>query len=135
LCVAIDAFAERLALQASLPDTGTAQGDFTEQARRVSAFYASPVGDVLAQLLANATQDPQGAEWLRARFLASRQEGIHVLWGRAVARGEVREDIDPDIAMDLLFGPLMWRLVSGHKPLTGTDARKLIDAALAGLLK
>ena len=135
LCVAVDAFAERLAIEAALPDTGTARGDFTEQARRVSSFYASPVGNVFAQLLANATQDPLASERLRARLLTSRQDGIRALWGRAVARGEVRDDIDPDIAMDILFGPLMWRLVSGHKPLTGADAEGLIDSAFTGLLK
>jgi len=26
------------------------------------------------------------------------------------------KDIDPDLAMDLVFGPGMWRLVSGRRP-------------------
>jgi AcrR family transcriptional regulator len=116
LCVAVDAFAERLATDASLPDTGTARGDFREQIRRVSAFYASPVGSVFAQLLANATQDPVASEWLRTRFLDSRQRGTQELWDRAVSRGEVQEGIDPDLAMDLMFGPIMWRLVSDDAP-------------------
>jgi AcrR family transcriptional regulator len=135
LCVAVDAFAERLAHEASLPDTGTAHGDFAEQIRRVSAFYASPVGSVFAQLLASALRDPEAAEWLDARLLASRQDGIRELWGRAVARGEVRDDIDPDIAIDLLFGPVMWRLMRGHTTLTDAEADKLTDAALNGLLR
>ena len=67
LCVAVDAFAERLASDASLPDTGTARGDFREQVIRVSAFYASPVGSVFAQLLASAMQDPVASQWLRTR--------------------------------------------------------------------
>jgi AcrR family transcriptional regulator len=133
LCVAVDAFAERLAADASLPDTGTAQGDFREQLRRVSAFYASPVGSVFAQLLASAMQDPVAAEWLRARFLDSRQRGTRELWDRAVSRGEVRADIDPDLAMDLVFGPVMWRLVSGRRPLTEADADALVNSALNGL--
>jgi AcrR family transcriptional regulator len=134
LCVAVDAFAERLAVEASLPDTGTARGDFTEQIRRVTAFYTSGVGSVFAQLLANAMQDPVAAEWLRERLLDSRQLGIQQLWNRAVARREVRQDVDPDIAMDLLFGPVMWRLISGHRPLNEDEADKITDAALSGLL-
>jgi AcrR family transcriptional regulator len=133
LCVAVDAFAGRLAADASLPDTGTAQGDFRGQVRRVSAFYAAPAGSVFAQLLASASQDPVAAGWLRARFLDSRQRGIRELWDRAVSRGEVRDDIDPDLAMDLLFGPVMWRLVSGRRPLTEDDADALVDAVLNGL--
>jgi AcrR family transcriptional regulator len=135
LCVAVDAFAERLAHDASLPDTGTARGDFIDQMRRVSAFYASPVGSVFAQLMANAMQDEEAAEWLRARFLVSRQAGIRELWGRAVSRGEVRADVDPDIAMDILFGPVMWRLMSGRTPLSEAEADKITDSVLNGLLK
>jgi AcrR family transcriptional regulator len=133
LCVAIDAFAERLATETSLPDTGTALGDFREQIRRVSAFYASPVGSVFAQLLANAIQDPVAAGWLQTRFLDSRQRGTRELWDRAVARGEVQKDIDPDLAMDLVFGPVMWRLVSGRRPLTEDDADAIANSLLNGL--
>lgn len=133
LCVAVDAFAERLATDASLPDTGTALGDFREQIRRVSAFYASPVGSVFAPLLANAMQDPVASQWLQARFLDSRQRGTRELWDRAVARGEVRNDIDPDLAMDLLFAPVMWRLLSGRRPLTEEDADTIVNCVLNGL--
>jgi AcrR family transcriptional regulator len=133
LCVAVDAFAERLASDASLPDTGTARGDFREQIRRLSAFYASPAGSVFAQLLANAMQDPVASEWLQTRFLDSRQRAIQELWDRAVSRGEVQKDIDPDLAMDLVFGPVMWRLVSGRRPLTGDEADVIASAVLNGL--
>jgi AcrR family transcriptional regulator len=133
LCVAVDAFAERLATDASLPDTGTARGDFGEQIRRVSAFYASPVGSVFAQLLANAMQDPLASQWLQTRFLDSRQRGTRELWDRAVSRGEVQKDIDPDLAMDLVFGPVMWRLVSGRRPLTEADADAIVNSVLNGL--
>jgi hypothetical protein len=131
----IDAAAALLAEEAALPDTGTARGDFTEQVGRVSTFYASPLGNVLAQLLASATQDADAAEWLRTRFLASRQNGIQELWGRAVARGEVRDDVDPDIAIDILFGPVMWRLISRQKPLTQAEAEALTDMVLNGMRK
>lgn len=134
LCLAVDAFAEKLAVETRLPDTGTARGDFTEQLRRVSTFYASPLGAIFAQLMANAMQDPVAAGWLSERLQVSRQHGIQQLWDTAVTRGEVRQDIDPDIAIDLLFGPLMWRLISGRTPLTISEADKIADAALNGLL-
>jgi tetracycline repressor-like protein len=92
------------------------------------------VGSVFAQLLASARQDPVAAEWLRARFLDSRQRGIRELWDRAVSHGEVRTDIDPDLAVDLVFGPVMWRLASGRRrPLTEDEADALVNSALNGL--
>jgi hypothetical protein len=55
------------------------------------------------------------------------------LWDRAVSRGEVQEGIDPDLAMDLMFGPIMWRLVSGRRPLTEDDADVIVNSVLNGL--
>jgi Tetracyclin repressor-like, C-terminal domain len=55
------------------------------------------------------------------------------LWDRAVSRGEVRQDIDPDLAMDLVFAPVMWRLVTGRRPLTEDDADALVSSVLNGL--
>jgi AcrR family transcriptional regulator len=124
-CVAIDAFAEHMAHEVPLPDTGTARGDLTEQLRRVSAFYAGPGGTVFAQLLAQSTQDPKAAQALRDRFLNGRQAAIRILWRRALQRGEVRAELDDEAAMDMLFG---------HRPLTREEADLLADAALGGLL-
>jgi len=78
-------------------------------------------------------QDPVASEWLQTRFLDSRQRGTQELWDRAVSRGEVQEDIDPDLAMDLVFGPIMWRLVSGRRPLTEDDADAIVNSVLNGL--
>ncbi len=134
LCVAVDAFAGRLAVDANVPDTGTVRGDLTEQISRVSMFYASPVGTVFVQLLANAAQDRIASEWLQQRLLVSREFGTRELWGRAVSRGEVREDIDPGLVMDVVFGPVMWRLVSGRHPMTAEETETIVGYVLNGLL-
>jgi hypothetical protein len=78
-------------------------------------------------------QDPVASGWLRARFLDSRQRGTQELRDRAVSRGEVRQDIDPDLAMDLVFGPVMWRLVSGRRPRTEDEADAFVNSVLNGL--
>lgn len=134
LCVVIDAFVDSLAVQTALPNTGSARGDLTVQLRRVTAFYDSPIGRVLAQILASAMQDDTASQWLRERLDLSREHGIRHLWDRAVARGEVDPRIDPDIAMDLLFGPVMWRVVTGRTPRTADQLEDLANLALFGLL-
>ena len=51
-----------------------------------------------------------------------------------VVGAEVRGDVDADIATDVLFGPLLFRLMTGQRPLTPEAADAIIDAALQGLL-
>jgi AcrR family transcriptional regulator len=132
--VAAEAFGIKMAKVIPLPDTGSAIGDLSEQVRRVSQFYASHAGTTFAQLLAACVSDPAGAPYFREFFLAGRREAVATLWRRALDRGEVRGEVDVEIATDLLFGPLIFRLMSGHAPLTEAEADAIAAAALGGLL-
>ncbi|RJL35333.1 TetR/AcrR family transcriptional regulator [Bailinhaonella thermotolerans] len=134
ICVAIDAFALHMAEATPVPDTGSAREDLTLQVHNVAAFYGGPVGRVYAQLLAATVTDPEAAELLRRRFLEGRRELIRQMWRRGVERGELRTDIDVEVAQDVLFGAIIFRLVSGHAPLTPAEAEAMAEAALTGLL-
>ena len=133
--VAAEAFGRDMADAVPLPDTGTTEGDLVEQVRLVSRFYASPEGTVFSQLLAASVTDPGGAAYFRAWFLASRRAAVRTLWERGLARGDVRTEVDVDTATDLLFGPLVFRLMTGHHPLTDDAAEAVARAALHGLLE
>jgi AcrR family transcriptional regulator len=134
LAVAIDAFAARMASEVPLADLGDARSDLTEQVRRVAAFYATHAGTVLAQLLGATANDPAATQQLRDRFLAGRWAETTVMWRRAVARGEVRADIAPEVAIDVLFSPIVYRLLVGHAPIDPESAATIADAVLGGLL-
>jgi AcrR family transcriptional regulator len=134
LAVAIDALAARMASEVPSADLGDARSDLTEQVRRVAAFYASPAGTMLTQLLGATATDPAAARQLRDRFLAGRWAQTEVMWERAVARGEVRADITPDVAIDVLFSPIIYRLLVRHAPIDPRAATAIADAVLGGLL-
>ena len=72
--------------------------------------------------------------YFRDFFLAGRRETSRILWQRALDRGEARPEIDADTAGDVLFGGLIFRLMSGHVPLTRERADAMSQAALRGLL-
>ena len=132
--VAAEAFGRDMADAVPLPDTGTTAGDLAEQVRLVSRFYASPEGTVFSQLLAATVTDEGGAAYFRAWFLAGRRADVARLWQRGLERGDVRGDVDADTATDLIFGPLVFRLMTGHLPLTDAAADDIAHAALHGLL-
>jgi AcrR family transcriptional regulator len=134
IAIAAEAFGRDMAEAVPLPDTGTAAGDLREHLRRVSSFYASREGRVYRELMAACVRDEGGAAYFRAWFLARRRTAVAVLWQRGVERGEVRGGIDVDTATDLLFGPLVFRLMTGHLPLTDEGADAIADAAFHGLL-
>lgn len=133
--LAAEAFGAMMAQDLPLPDTGSIVRDLTEQVVRVSAFYASTRGGVFAQLLAACVEDTAGAAYFREYFLDERRAAITELWQRGLARGDIAQaDVAIDDVIDLLFGPLIFRRMTGHCPLTEEHARRLAEVALGGLL-
>lgn len=132
--VAAEAFGTMMAEALPLPDTGSTATDLTEQVVRVSAFYASARGEVFAQLLAACVEDTTGAAYFREYFLSGRRAAITELWRRGVDRGEADAGTAIDDVIDTLFGPLIFRRMTGHYALTEEHARQLAATALRGLL-
>jgi AcrR family transcriptional regulator len=132
--VAAKAFGRMMADALPPPDTGSTRDDLAEQVRRVSSFYAGDRGRVFAQLLAACVEDPAGAPYFREYFLAGRREAIARLWHRGLDRGDADPEAGIDDVIDLLFGPLVFRLLTGHRPLTDENASSLARCALDGLL-
>ena len=50
---------------------------------------------------------------------------------RGVARGDLRPDVDPTVATELLVGPVYFRLVFGGE-LDEAFAERVVDALMAG---
>ena len=131
--VAVEAFLSEMAVESADPDTGSAREDFRLALRGLIHFYTGETGRAYAQLVGEAQVDPKVGAELRDHLVGSRRELVRAIWDRGVARGELRADVDPEVAIDLIFGPAMYRLVAGHAPLDDTAAEAVVDAAIRGL--
>jgi len=60
------------------------------------------------------------------------QEGRALLL-QAIEQGELRSDIDIEVALDMIFGALFFRLLLGHTPLDARLADQIAAQALFGL--
>lgn len=133
--VASTAFGTMMTDALPLPDTGSSAGDLTEQVQRVSAFYASDLGLVFAQLLAACVDDESGALYFHEYFLAGRRAAITTLWQRVLDRGDGDPTIPINDVIDILFGPLIFRRLAGHYDLTDAHAKSFAATALRALLR
>jgi AcrR family transcriptional regulator len=131
--VAIDAFLSEMMAESRDPDTGSARDDLTAMMRGLLHFYTGPSGRVFAQLVGEAQADPSIQQELRTNLVDSRRELFRTIWDRGVERGELRADLDPDAALDLVIGPALYRLMIGHAPMGAEAADQLVDAAIRGL--
>lgn len=94
------------------PATGTLHGDVRALLEVAAQALRHPVASqVIPDLLVEAVRNPEIARSIRAALLDP-QHGVAAGVVRdAVARGELPEGTDVDRALDLVVGPLYWRLV------------------------
>jgi AcrR family transcriptional regulator len=133
--LALDALYTEWATARPLPrDTGTLRGDLLSLLRPWARLAGGrPYGRVIAALLTEAQTDPAFAVEYRQRFVEPRRQQAHVIFQRAVERGEVPAGTAVDVALDLLYGPLYHRLLHGHAPLNDRFVRDAVDMALNGI--
>ncbi|MEU7921013.1 TetR/AcrR family transcriptional regulator [Micromonospora zamorensis] len=124
------------AAQGKLPalDTGTLRGDLALLFQAVSHALRHPLASqIIPDLLAEAARNPSIDETLRQVVYARQQEIGGRLVTSAVQRGELPADTDPDAAIDLIVGPLYWRLAIARLPLTDRYLDNLVESVAAGL--
>ncbi|MFB1044745.1 TetR/AcrR family transcriptional regulator [Streptomyces chrestomyceticus] len=132
--LAIEAFAAHIDRLVPLVETGDSAHDLVQAVAHLAEYYQGRDGVVFAQLVAAAVLEPGTAELLNARFFAPRRAALRALWERGVARGELDPHVDPDAAIDLLFGPAAFRLLLGHQPVDVDSCVHLARTAVQGLL-
>jgi AcrR family transcriptional regulator len=134
--LALDALATAWALPTSgkWADTGSLRGDLLAHLRPwVRQVKAKPYGRVIAALIAEAQIHPDFARLYRENFILPRRGEARVLFVRAIERGEIPPDIDFDVSLDLLYGPLYHRLLHLHAPLTDRFTKDIVDAVVKAI--
>lgn len=129
----LDAFIESATKELPFFDTGSVQEDLRLQMRRTVKLLNGTEGHTIAKLIGGAQDDAELAEAFRSRWLAVRREEARQIIKRGKGRGEIRAEIDPEVLLDALYGPLYFRLLIGHAPLTPGYADKLVRLVMSGL--
>ena len=131
--VVMDGFLSTVSSQVPFPHTGRAREDIRLHMRRLTEAFGGRMGRTVAALIAEGQADPELAEALRSRWLSVRRAEAREILELGIARGELREDLDLEVAVDVLYGPIYYRLLVGHAPLDEDLADALADQIFAGL--
>jgi AcrR family transcriptional regulator len=120
----------------SLPllDTGSLRGDIEMVLHVVSrALRHRLASQIIPDLLAEAARNPKIGHTLQEALRANQRQASELLIGRAVARGELPAGTDPDTAVDLIIGPIYWRLAVARTPLPQGYVSELATSVAAAL--
>jgi AcrR family transcriptional regulator len=116
-------------------DTGSLAGDFVATAqtvlagaKRTGALYLMP------RLLSEVVDDKDMHALFSAHLVEPRRRVARAIVERAKARGEVRPDVDTNLAVDLLVGPIIYRVIMAGGELERLgDPAEVVRTVLAGL--
>jgi AcrR family transcriptional regulator len=116
-------------------DTGSLRGDLLALLRPwVREMRVRPIGRIVAAFVRECHTDPRFAEAYRARIVEPRRDAGRAAFERAMSRREVPGDVDVEVALDLMYGPIYHRLLHGHAQLTDRFVVTLVDLGLRGIL-
>jgi AcrR family transcriptional regulator len=115
-----------------IPDTGSTRDDLLELMRSAVDVYSGSIEAAAMPSLVDAmSRDAELARAVREGFLTGRRAALRAVLERGVARGDLRADLDFELALDVLGGPLFYRLlVTG-----GRIDRALADGVVELILR
>jgi len=128
-----DAFANSVTPNLHFPDTGSIDKDMSQQMRQLAKVFSGPQGRIVSAILGAGQSDPELIEAFRERFLMPRRREAYATLRRGIRRGELRRDVDPNLLLDSLYGPIYMRFLIRHDRLTPNFTDRLCALVLAGV--
>lgn len=127
-----DAFAISTTRHLHFPDTGSVYTDMSRQMRQLVKVFRSRRGRIVSAILAAGQSDKDLIDAFRERFLWPRRREAYATLERAIRRGELRKNVDPDLLLDSLYGPIYMRFLIQHDRLTPDFVDRLCTLVLDG---
>lgn len=128
--VAMAAFLEASGADAAAKSPRTALAGLRAQLNALADAFAAPTGRSVAAMVAAAQSETELAKAFRNDFIARNRDATRALLDRCVADGAIEAPDDMDLTLDLIFGPLFYRLLMGHAPITRDFVDRLLDTVI-----
>jgi Tetracyclin repressor-like, C-terminal domain len=101
--------------------------------REAVELYSGPLAaQLMPNLIGAIAQMPALAKAVRDGFLAGRRGALGEVLRRGIKRGDLRPDLDLELALDVLGGPLFYRLLVTGGPIDAHLAEGVADLMLRG---
>jgi AcrR family transcriptional regulator len=131
--VVLDAMLAEVSPRMPYRESSSPLESLRDQMKSFSRFLRGRHGKLLTGIVAEGILDPEIGEAYREHWVKPRRDDARVLLGRAVEAGELEPGVDLDVILDSLFGPLYYRFLINHAPLTPVFAESVFRSVMAGV--
>ena len=124
----IEAVTEDAKEYVAIPDTGSLKGDLRELVRASCSRVSTDASkNMLSGLLMAGRKDASTLKLFREQFIESRRTVLRDLFTKHSGSGEFKKDINLELIIDLIFGPMWYRLLMETAPLDEQFADELVE--------
>lgn len=114
-------------------DRGSLREDLRAAYERIGSVCSTgTLAQVMPTLAEAAGRDPELAT-VHRDFVARRRRHLLAALERAAERGELRPDLDPEVAADLVAGPMFYKKLVHHQCPDAAYAATLLDLVMAAI--
>lgn len=128
-----DAFMSSAIRETRFQDTGSIREDLRAQVQRLASIFRGPRGRILRSLIGGGQSDPELLEAFRNRWLLPRRAEGYIILQHAIRRGQLPSNLDPDMFLDALYGPLYFRMLVAHGPVSARFVDDLCEILFSGV--
>jgi AcrR family transcriptional regulator len=113
---------------------GNLRAALLRQITDIVQAFATTRGRQIALALAAADPDSEMTRAFRNRIILSGREAGRHLFAEAIQRGEIATPADVEVILDMIYAPIFYRLLVGHRPLDQDFADALVEQGV-GMLR
>jgi AcrR family transcriptional regulator len=131
--VVMDAFLNAINLDLPVPDTGSTMEDMFLQVDNFVKFLTSKKGSVLTEIIAEGQYDSKLADIYRMAYFTPRRNISKQILERGISRGELREELNLEVSIDLIWAPVFYRLLITGEKIDAAFIKAIINYAFEGI--
>jgi AcrR family transcriptional regulator len=131
--VLLEALEVRANPTVDFPDTGDLLADLRTQMAGVVELFGGPHFAPYVSLIAAAQEDPSIQRWIGDTIIGPRVRACRERLRRAQEQHQLREDVDLDAVVELLYAPLYYRVLLHTRPVSAEQVDSILSLAFGGL--
>jgi AcrR family transcriptional regulator len=130
----VEAFANDTELSVPFSDTPSVVEDFRRHLQLLAQALTTPHGQLIRLFIGHGQEDPELLHALQNHILTPLREAARQVLLRGIRNGQLRSNIYPELALDVLYGPLLARHLLDPTPIPPDYVDALCDSVMTGLM-
>jgi AcrR family transcriptional regulator len=132
--LAVEAFMDAVAPSIAFRETASARADIERQMKILAEAYRGRTGEIFKEMIGFSQCDAEMREAFFVGYLKPRREAAKAALQRGIDQGEFLPNLDLEVLVDALYGPLIYRMLTGYYPIDNNFVKHTRRAVFEGII-